>query len=356
MRKAVAPALATALALAAVAGCSGAHRSARTRSAAEVSTPDTSPAPQPVTPEIATKAFRSFVTNDDVARASGDERLALWWTSEGQSQLTAAAFRRATTAGEPVPRYHYDAPALYVPRLLPEGMQWFVAVVRRSIADPKHPEGTEPQTVLMGFVRSKPTMRWRLSLAAVLDKKQKPPRIAVDDEGYAKPLATFDGQLLIPPRVVPSIQATLAEEGPGNVAAKVMAAGKYTTGYYTADQKATKPTKSKKSSGLKVDTVYATTAFPIFPLATSDGGGLVLYALSRDAVSTKSKKKPGHVPVPKDAVPFLPTDHVRDELDVTQTLQFATLVPPKPKRGQNGAKAVIIAADGGIVRASLPTR
>jgi hypothetical protein len=349
MRTAVASALATAVALAGLAGCSGGSpEQARTKPAAAESSPDTSPPPEPVTPETATKAFRSFVTNDDVARASGDERLALWWTSEGQSQLTAAAFRRAMAAGDPVPRYRYDTPTLYVPRLKPEGQQWFVAIVRRSLVD-----GKEPNTVIMGFVRSKPTMRWRLSLATLLDKKQKPPKIVIDGKGYAKPLATFDAGLLIPPRVVPSIQATLAEEGPGNVAAKVMETGKHTTSYYTADQKATKP---KKGSGLKVNTVYATTSFPIFPLATTDGGGIVLYALSRDAVSTKNKKKPGHVPIPKDAAPFIASDLVHNELDVTQTLQFATLVPPAPKKGQSADKAVIIGADGGTIKASVPTR
>jgi hypothetical protein len=224
-----------------------------------------------------------------------------------------------------------------------------VAIVRRGLTN-----GKDRHTVLMGFVKSKPTMRWRLSLAAVLDKKQKPPKIAVDDQGYAKPLATFDTGLLIPPRDVPSIQATLAEEGPGNVAAKVMATGKHTTSYYTSDQKATKP---KKGSGLKVDTVYATTSFPIFPLATTDGGGIVLYALSRDAVSTKPKKKPGDVPIPKDAAPFVAADLVHDELDVTQTLQFATLVPPAPKKGTTSTeKAVIIAAGGGTIKASVPTK
>ncbi len=347
MKTALVPALAMALALAAVAGCSHSREHARTRPAAAESTVYSTPPPEPLTPQTATRAFRSFVVNDDVARASGDERLALWWTSEGQSQLTAAMFRRAMAAGDPVPRYRYDAPTLYVPRLLPEGVQWFVAVVGRSDAD-----GKNHHTMIMGFVRSKPTMRWRLSLATMLDKKEKPPKIAVDGEGYAKPLATFDARLLIPPRVVPSIQATLAEEGPGNVAAKVMAAGKYTTGFYTADQKATKP---KKSTGLKVNTVYSATAFPIFPLATTDGGGIVLYALSRDAVSIKSKKKPGRVPIPRDAAPFIASDLVHSELDVTQTLQFAALVPPQPDKGVSGDKASIIAADGGTVKAAVPT-
>jgi hypothetical protein len=349
MKTGVASALALALTLAGVAGCSDGH--ARTKAAAAVSSPDTTPAPEAVSPKMATAAFRTFVTNEDVARASGDERLALWWTSEGQSQLTAAAFRRAMAAGDPIPRYRYDAPAFYVPRLKPEGAQWFVVIARRSTVN-----GESPHTVIMGFVRSKPTTRFRLSLLTVLDKKQKPPKIAVDDQGYAKPLATFDTSLLIPPRVVPSIQATLAEEGPGNVAAKVMATGKHTTGFYTADQKATKP---KKSNGLKINTVYSATAFPIFPLATTDGGGIVLYALSRDAVSTKNKKKPGRVPIPKDAAPFIAAGLVHSELDVTQTMQFATLVPAKSAKGgtsaAGGGKAVVIAADGGTIRAAVPT-
>ena len=347
MKTAVASGLAMAVALAGLAGCSGgSHEQARTKPVAE-SSPDTSPPPEPLTLQTADKAFRSFVTNEDVARASGDERLALWWTSEGQSQLTAAAFRRAMAAGDPVPRYRYGTPSLYVPRLRPEGIQWFVTVVRRSA-----PDGKDPHTMIMGFVRSKPTMRWRLSLATSLDKKEKPPKIAVDGEGYAKPLATFDTGLLIPPRVVASIQATLAEEGPENVAAKVMEAGKHTTGYYTSDQKATKP---KKGSGLHINTVYGATAFPIFPLATTDGGGIVLYALSRDAVSIKNKKKPGHVPIPKDAAPFIAADLVHSELDVTQTLQFATLVPAAPKDKDDHDKAVIIAADGGTIKAAVPT-
>jgi hypothetical protein len=342
MKTAVASVLVAALSLTGAAGCSGTPHRARTTPAAAVSTPP----PEAVTPETAAKAFRTFVSNDDVARTSGDERLGLWWTSEGQSQLTAAAFRRAVVAGDPVPRYRYTSPALYVPRLRPEDPQWFVAVARRTTAD-----GKDPHTALMAFAQIKPNQRWRLSLSALLDKKQKPPKITVDADGYAKALATFDASLLIPPRVVPSIQATLAEEGPQNLAADVMVTGKHTTSYYASDQKTT---KAKKGSGVRVNTVYATTAFPIFPLATADGGGIVLYALSRDAVTTKSTKKPGDVPVPKDALPFIDPALVHDELDVTQTLQFAALVPLKAQKDARQAKATIIAADGGTVKASVP--
>jgi hypothetical protein len=348
MKKAVASTLAAVLTLTATAGCSDKpHRTVRTTPVAAESS---SPPPEAVTPATAAKAFHSFVNNDDVARASGDERLALWWTSEGQSQLTAAVFRRAVAAGDPVPRYRYDAPVFYVPHLLPTDPQWFVVTARRTTAT-----GKNPHTVYMGFLRSKTVKRWRLSLLAVLDPKQRPPKIALAADGYAKALATFDDALLIPPRLVPSIQATLAEEGPHNVAAQVMGAGKYTTGYYSADQKAMKSKKDKKA-GVRGSVVYAATSFPIFPLATADGGGLVLYALSRDTVITKSKKKPGRLPVPGDAAPFLTSKAVRDEIDVSQTMQYIAVVPAKPKKGDDTVKAQIVGADGGTVKAAVPAK
>ncbi len=347
MKKAVASTLLAALAVAGVTGCSGsAHRTARTTPVAA----ESSPAPEAVTLQSAQEAFRRFVDNEDVARTSGDEHLALWWTSEGQAQLTAAAFRTAVAAGKPVPRYRYDAPVFYVPRLRPEDVQWFVVSARRTTAD-----GKNPRTVMMGFVQARPSGRWRLSLSALLDKKQKPPKITVDADGYAKALATFDPELVIPPWLVPSIQATLAEEGPHNVAAQVMDTGQYTTSYYTADQKATKA--GKKAGGVRSSVVYAATGFPIFPLATTNGG-VVLYALERDTVFTRSgkkKKKSARVPIPKDAAPFIDPSLVHDELDVSQTMQYIAVVPAKPKKDESAGKADIIGADGGTVKASVPT-
>lgn len=346
MKKAVASTLLAAVAVAGVMGCSGSpHRAARTTPVADESTPP----PEAVTPRSARDAFRQWIGNDDVARASGDEHLALWWTSEGQGQLTAAAFRTAITAGEPVPRYRYDTPVFFVPRLRAEDVQWFVVSARRSTAN-----GKNPRTVMMGFIQARPSGRWRLSLAALLDKKQKPPKIAVGADGYAKALPTFAPDLVIPPRLVPSIQATLAEEGPHNVAAQVMDTGAYTTSYYAADQKATKA--GKKPGGVRTSVVYAATGFPIFPLATTAGGGVVLYSLERDAaLTTKTKKKSGRVPVPKDAAPFIDPALVHGELDVSQTMQYVAVVPAKAQKGRPAAKADIIGADGGTVTASAPT-
>lgn len=344
MRRALASAAVVALAVTAAPACShSSHRPKATPVAAE-----SSPPPEPLTPETAAKAFRGWVADDDVARATGDERLGMWWTSEGQSQLTAAAFRVAKHTHKPVPRYRYDSPELYVPKLKPDTPQWFVAKVRRTT-----PDGKDPQTAIMGFVRSKSNDRWRLSLSALLDKKQKLPKPAVDAEGYAKPLATFDDDLLIQPRIVASIQATLAEEGPGNVAAKVMATGRHTTSFYASDQKIT---KAKKADNLRATAVYATTGYPIFPLATADGNAIVLYALSRSAVFSKIiKKKPGHVPIPKDAAPFVDPKTVHSTLDVAQMMQFIAVVPAKPEKDAATPKAEVIGTDGATIDARAPT-
>lgn len=344
MRTALVSVAVTVLALTAVSACTDSqHGPVTTPVAAE-----TTPPPEPLTPQSAAAAFRAFVSDDDVARAGDDERLALWWTSEGQSQLTAAQFRNAVTAGDSVPRYRYDTPELYVPKLRPEDLQWFVAKVRRTPVN-----GGQSRNVLMGFVRSKFTPRWRLSLSTVLDKKQKLPKLAIDPDGYAKPLATFDPDLLIMPRLVSAIQATLAEEGPQSVASKVMADGKHTTSFYTSDQKTA---VAKKADGLRATAVYTATQYPIFPLATTGGGAVVLYALSRDAVFTRiNKKKPGHVAIPKDAAPFLDPKIVHNVLDVTQMMQFAAVVPAKPKKNAVTPKAQIIASDGGTITAYPPT-
>jgi hypothetical protein len=344
MRRALASAAVVALAVTAAPACShSSHPPRATPVAAE-----SSPPPEPLTPQTAAKAFREWVADDDVARATGDERLGMWWTSEGQSQLTTAAFRVAMDAGRPVPRYRYESPELYVPKLKPDGPQWFVAKVRRTTLD-----GRDPQTAIMGFVRSKSNERWRLSLSTLLDRKQKLPKLAVDADGYAKPLATFDNDLLIQPRLVSSIQATLAEEGPGNVAAKVMATGRHTTSFYASDQKIT---KAKKADNLRATAVYATTSYPIFPLATADGDAIVLYALSRNAVLSKiNKKKPGRVPIPKDAAPFVDPKDVHGILDVTQMMQFIAVVPAKPKKDAETPKAAIIGSDSATISASAPT-
>jgi hypothetical protein len=334
-----------------------------------------SPVDDRLTPQIATRAFRSYVVNDDVARASGDERLALSWADDGQAQLIAAEFRKAAFTGDPVPRYVYSGQRFYVPRLT-QFPKWFVVVADRSVqsgpasAPAAAAAGAgavaggaatkdntkDKRTVLLAFVRKSVDSRWRLSLSTVLDGNVKPPQIPVDKDGYATPLATYDTDLTIQPRIVPGVQATLAEEGPQSLATKVMRAGPHTSGYYLTDQR---NERRDAGRGLAYDTVYAATGFPIYALRTAGGGGIVLYALSRNTVTFVKDKKHGHLSVPRNAAHLLDTIVLQDELDVSETLQFATTVPAKPP-GQRGktavpgkttAKAAVIAADGAVIAA-----
>jgi hypothetical protein len=347
-----------ALSLTGAVGCSQ-QRKAPTAPVAFAS----APAPERLTPDVARQAFRAYTTNEDVARASGDERLALSWAGDGQSQLIAAAFRKAAFTGDPVPRYDYRNPRLYVPRLTTYP-QWFVAVADRTTRSgdgtaaqgrPGAAKAGSKRTAIMAFNRASPAARWRLSLTTVLNPKTRPPQIAVDKEGYATPLATFDTGVVIQPRSVPGIQATLAAEGTGSVAASVMRTGTYTTGYYTQTRKAK---KHAMDAGLAYDTVFTATGFPIFPLRTTDGGGFVLYALSRNTVTFLRNNK-GHLPIPRDAAHLLDTLVLKDEINVTETLQFGALDPaqgpsPTPTHTtgrKSQPKAEIIANDGAVTKA-----
>jgi hypothetical protein len=341
--------LAVALALTGAAGCTEQHVSPTTPVAAAAA-----PAPERLTPDVARQAFRDYVTNEDVARASGDERLALSWASEGQAQLIAAAFRKSAFTGDPVPRYDYGAPRMYVPRLTTYP-QWFVTVADRTPRGARPPAGsrgkqakTPRKTAIMAFIRWDPSSRWRLSLTTVVDDKAKLPQPVVDQEGFATALATFDSGLVIQPRGVPAIQATLAEEGPTSVAAKVMRTGRNTTDHYSQTRKAK---KRAKDAGLAYDTVFRATGFPIFALRTTGGGGLVLYALEQNTVTYLRNNKDGHLAIPRDAAHLLDTLVMKDQLDVSTTLQFAAVVPPVATGRATQPKADVIASDGAVTAA-----
>jgi hypothetical protein len=292
-----------------------------------------------------------------VARASGDERLALSWTDDGQAQLTAAEFRKAAFTGDPVARYDYSGQKFYVPRLT-KYPKWFVVTADRAGKDARGVAERETRDVLMAFVRKSPESRWRLSLATSPDKQtpeaKKAAQIVVDKDGYATPLATFDVGLTIQPRIVPAMQATLAEEGPESLAAKVMRTGPYTSGYHAGDQR---NERRDNERGLAYDSVYAATGFPIYTLRTADGGGLVLYALARDIVTFVKDKQRGRLAVPRDAAHLLDTIVLKDELRVMETMQFAATVPAKPpgkqpdRTPERQPKAAVIAGGGAVVMA-----
>lgn len=377
VKRTMTAALAAVLLVPTAASCAGEHKTITTPVAET-----TSAAPEKLTPDVAAQTYKAYVNNDDVARASGDERLALSLTADGQAELTAADYRKTAYTGDPLPRYTYGTPAIYTPRLTTYP-QWFVVSVERTLLGaPTSPPSAQPQAspdphgshgsqgssgssgkqlVLFGFVRTSPDTRWRLSLATQMVAGAKLPQVAIDKDGYATPLATFDGDLMIPPRNVPGIQATLAGEGQQSVAAAVMKAGAFTTGYYTQSLTA----KQKAAdAGQAYDTVITATGFPIFPLRTADGGGLVLYSLSRDTI-TFLKKKGGRLPPPREAAHLLdcggtrpgPTECgllLKDQLTMTETLQFGAVDPAKAKTkpaAGSQPKADVIAESGDVTRA-----
>ncbi|MCW2915243.1 MAG: hypothetical protein JWN52_3311 [Actinomycetia bacterium] len=301
------------------------------------------PAPEALTPQVAAQALKEYINNEDVARASGDERLALSWAGDGQALLTAAEFRKSAFTGDPVPRYVYGKPTLYVPRLT-SYPQWFVASVDRTVQG--HP--TSKYSALMAFNRASVSGRWKLSLSTLVLKGAKAPQIKVDPEGYATPLATFDGDLVIRPRDVQSIQAGMAEEGADNPGRRVMKPGLYTSGYYTQTQKAK---KKAKDAGLTYEPVFTATTFPVFALRTVDGGGLVLYALSRNTV-TYVRKKGLQPAVPREVAHLLDSRILKDQLQVWETLQFGVYDPAKPKTKTAQPKTDVIAQDGAATNAA----
>ncbi|GAA0957507.1 hypothetical protein GCM10009550_45000 [Actinocorallia libanotica] len=331
------------------AGCSAERE--RPRAARPVAIATTS-SDVPLTPRSAARAFALWTVNDDLARASGDERLALAWAVDSQRAVTAAEYRRAAADGAQVARHAYGRPALWVPRL--DGYpQWFVAAA---------PRGRE--TALMAFTKPSPEQRWRLSLLTVLDRGVKPPKVEVDADGYATALPTEDQSVLIAPSLVAPPQAAVAEDGPGSYSARVLKAGPYTTGYYAEKEKAAK--KAAKD-GLEYASTFTATSQPVFPLRTEDGGCLVLYSLTRDVSLTREKDGP--LDVPGDADHLAAGKPTGRELHVFSSLRFAALVPArnskpakndKPdkvsgsdkseKQEKERPKVTVIAEDGAATR------
>ncbi|WP_344899652.1 hypothetical protein [Actinomadura meridiana] len=320
----------------------------RTEARPTVTMPSTSPPqPVPLTPKVAEHAFRTYVTDEDVARAAGDERLALTWTSDGQSQLTAAEFRKAAYDGDPVQRFVYGEPKLYVPKLKNAGYpQWFMVSVDRSVMG----KSKSKRRALMGFILRGPSDHWKLTIASLLQPKAKEPKVVTDKNGYATALSSDDTSVLIRPRDVGGIQATIAAEGADSVAAKVMKPGDVTTGYYRAARRAKKRAKAKD---LTLQVVYTATPFPYFGLRTEHGGGLIIYSLFRGTSLIAEDPDTPKPEIPEEAEHLLDGTVEGNEVDTTSTLHFVAYDPPRAKKGKQ-AKAQVIADDGTVTKAATP--
>jgi hypothetical protein len=247
-----------------------------------------------------------------------------------------------------VRRFSYGKPTLYVPKLRDDAYpQWFIASVDRSVPDKKKSK----ETALMGFILRGPSDRWHLTLATLMEPKAKMPKIQLDDDGYATALGSDDSAVLNRPRDVGGIQATMAAEGAGSVAAKVMKTGPHTSGLY---QDAKRAKKKAKAKDLTLTVVYTATPYPYFGLRTKNGGGLVLYSLFRNSALVGGDASAQKPEIPKDAEHLLDGTVEGNEIDTTATLQFAAYDPPRAKKKQPQPKALLVADDGAISKAATP--
>lgn len=332
-RDTVAAALAVATVAAGVTGCSSSARPA----AAQGEKPS-----GPLTAGDARSAWRTFVAADSVARASGDERLALSLATDGNAKLTAAAYRKAAFSGVPVPRYRYGKPQLYVPTI--SGFpRWFVAIADRR-------QGGKKRTALMAFMKPEQDGRWQLSLATLLDRGVARPRPVRDARGYAKALPTTTTGLVAQPKMAGALQATMVEEGPDGPSAGAIATGSHTSGIY---DRITSTRRRMRDRGLAYDAIFSATPAPMFVLRTSDGGALVLYSYALESTTLRKARKVHRIPVPGNAAHLLDTLVIKHELDVTETHEFAAYVPkPRGKDPRHPLDKIrVIAADGAVTSA-----
>ena len=332
-RDAVAAVLAVAAAAAGMAGCS----SSAAPAAAESEKPS-----GPLTSGDARSAWRTFVAADSVARASGDERLALSLAKDGQAKLTAAAYRKAAFSGVPVPRYRYGKPQLYVPTI--KGFpRWFVAVADRW-------QDGKKRTALMAFMQPEQDGRWQLSLSTLLDRGVATPRPVRDAHGFAEALPTTTTGLVAQPKMAGALQATMVEEGPDGPSAGVIATGPHTSGIY----KRVMFTKRRmRDHGLAYDAIFSATTAPMFVLRLSGGGALVLYSYALESTTLRKAHRVHRIPVPGDAAHLLDKLVIKHELDLTETHEYAAYVPkPRGKDPRHPLDKVrVIASDGAVTGA-----
>jgi hypothetical protein len=325
-------------------------------------TPVETPAPpkSELTLAHARKLFATFITADDVARAAGEESLELSLVSQAQLPLTVAGYERAGYSGGTTARYSYGRPRVYVPQMKSFPL-WFAAVVQRTPVG-----GGSTRTAIMVFSRPEATDSWQLSLSTLLLPGMSLPPIALDKNGYAIALATFEADLLVSPNSVGAVQAAVANDGPASRAAALVAPGPYTTGLH---ERIVNAKRQVTGTGVTYDSAFGGTAFPLYALRTTDGGGLVLYSLNR-STARLSRHPPGpEIPVPPAFAPILYATGrqlVRTELDTTETYQYGAYVPAsQPRRstgetgstrstsstsstsGTGGTKLRVIAVDGG---------
>jgi hypothetical protein len=310
-------------------GCTG--------STTVASTASTTPA---LTISAAQQAYTGFITDDDIARASGDEWLEMSLVSDARVALAAAAYQTADFVGERVPRYRYGTPRFYVPRLSGYPF-WFMAAV------PRTPLGGGPaRTAIMVFDKRDSVEDFTLASLTLLGPGYAMPDIHLDASGYATALATSGGQLQVSPDTVGALQATVAQDGPHSTAMATLAPGPYTTGVHSQIIAATKQVTRQ---GYNYQALLTGSSDPVFALKTASGGALVTYTLSLYSVTLRSNSPVRQIELPAAYAPLLNGDLVLQyELDTGDSDQYAAVIPAKaPPDSKNQHLVNVIAFDGG---------
>jgi hypothetical protein len=340
-----------ALAVALVTGaaaCSGDGRPAAVSgpsspTASHMSAPDPAltgtPAPAPgVTLGEARQVLGDVLAADDVARAAGDERLALDLSRDAPNAITAATYRASAMAP---PRYTWGRQTLMVPRLVTYPYWFTAAVERRDVRG-------RTRTAVLVLLRDSEKSRWRIDFSALLDSGQEPPSVRLDADGYATALATRDESVMISPHLMGPLHATIAEEGVGGFAAGLVAPGAHTTGYFT--QIAADRQLAKDRDCMNYDSIFAATTYPVYALRTPDGGAVVLYSLNRTTTWSPVLKcgEGKRLEIPAGARWLLKDPVVLKERRIVEMQQYVSVVPAK----NAPTTAQIIGFDGVITKAT----
>lgn len=337
--------------LLAVAACSGSSEGLPTPVAATSSVPATptpSPTEPPITPTEAAAVFAEYIATDDVLRAAlradpnltGTLKDALELASGAQAQLVIAAYQ---LTGYKPPRHTWGPPRLVVPKLEPGNTApWFTVLTKR--------DGRE---AILTFAKSP---NWRLSSLTLLEPDTVLPEVKIDAGGYAEPLPLDDKSVLISPRFVSSLHASVAESGPKGITGELIAPGPFTTGIAEEIAAARKQAKDL-GKGLGYDSIFTAGDYPIYALRTTDGGALVQYSLTRTSTTTNDvdERGPG-IPIPEAIQRLIPPERVGEpkqlaqhQLKVFETQQYAASIPPASSAT---GQAAVLAHDSAVTRAS----
>jgi hypothetical protein len=286
----------------------------------------------------ARSAFTSYVSVSTATAASGARAKALGVVANAQWAEVKAQYEALASTGTPVPRYRYGTPRFDLPA--PDGyLQWFMVTVPRS-AETGGQLGAVVDTVMV-FSRAAAHLPFTLDGTFGIDKPLPP--LAYDSDGYAVSEPEVDAGMLLPPDVVGPSQAAVADEGPRNPAAAVIAAGPQSTGLYAAQAA---QGRAEHARGLAYQWLLEGAPFPQFQLRLRSGADLVLYGMYLNTTLEHPNLTIGSpLPVPAGFSPLFaaPTEVGYHEVLANWTYQFAAIDPPATA---HGAKVTVIAAYG----------